>query len=85
LIFFRILGCNEKRKGNIMNWELELIGMKRMVAPIPNGKDAQINNFRNDDHFDDTICKVLDGTHDMLRYKKNQRKINYLKEQGKIL
>ena len=65
-----------------MNWELELMGMRG----IGRGRNTEDKNFfKNDEDFDNTIGQVLNETHVMLRYKKNQRKINYLKEQGKIL
>ena len=73
-----------------MDWELELVGMRKPATCsgsyiLKNGQDANHNFFKTDEDFDNTIDEFLDGTHEMLRYKKNQRKINYLKEQGKIL
>jgi len=72
---------------NVMNWELELIGMKRNVSGglCNNGEDANLNFFKNEDEFDETIYKFLDGTRGEYNYKIGRKKINYLKEQGKIL
>jgi len=74
---------------NIMNWELELIGMKKGCTEIPyhqgDGEDTNFDFFKNEDEFDETIYKFLNGTRNEYNYKTGRRKINYLKGQGKIL
>ena len=72
---------------NNMNWELELVGMKRNLSGglCNNGQDANLNFFKTEGEFDETIYKFLNGTRQEYNYNPGRRKINYLKEQGKIL
>jgi len=74
---------------NDFDWELELTGMRKPatcggIYMLKNGQDTNINFFKNDEDFDNTIYNFLNETRQEFRYKKGRRKINYLKEQGKI-
>tara|TARA_R100001015_G_C4513615_1_gene84584 strand:- start:86 stop:331 length:246 start_codon:yes stop_codon:yes gene_type:complete len=76
-------------KGNTMDWELELIGMKRPATEAPynlgGGQDTNVDFFKTEDDFDETIYDFLDENRNEFKYNKTRRQINYLREQRKIL
>ena len=64
-------------KGNTMDWELELIGMKRPATEAPynlgGGQDTNVDFFKTEDDFDETIYDFLDENRNEFKYNKTRR------------